>query len=128
MAIAAYTLWDKQAVGPQGLSPVVYLWGSTLVNALVLSPWALRRRAALAGTWSAHRRQVLAVGALSPLAYLLVLFALAHAPVSAVAPAREVSILIAAALGARLLDEGDTRRGLLSAAVIVVGIAALALG
>lgn len=53
------------------------MWGSTLVNALVLSPWALRRRAALAGTWSAHRRQVLAVGALSPLAYLLVLFALA---------------------------------------------------
>lgn len=104
------------------------MWGSTLVNALVLSPWALRRRAALAGTWSAHRRQVLAVGALSPLAYLLVLFALAHAPVSAVAPAREVSILIAAALGARLLDEGDTRRRLLSAAVIVVGIAALALG
>lgn len=44
------------------------------------------------------------------------------------APAREVSILIAAALGARLLDEGDTRRRLLSAAVIVVGIAALALG
>ena len=65
---------------------------------------------------------------LSPLAYILVLFALAEAPVSYVAPARELSILVAAAAGVTLLDEGDTRRRLLAAAAIVVGIAALAIG
>ena len=27
VAIATYTLWDKHAVGPSELSPVVYYWG-----------------------------------------------------------------------------------------------------
>ena len=57
-------------------------------------------------TWHAYRRQVLGVALLSPLAYILVLFALAHAPVSYVAPARELSILVGAVAGITVLDEG----------------------
>jgi hypothetical protein len=57
-----------------------------------------------------------------------VLTALTFSPVSYVAPAREISILIGAALGARLLSEGDTVRRLAAASVMVVGVVALALG
>jgi drug/metabolite transporter (DMT)-like permease len=129
VAIAGYTLWDKQAVGEEGLSPVTYYWGTLLANAAILGPWVLGARAAkVAPVWREHRRQALGVALLSPLAYVLVLFALARAPVSYVAPARELSILIAAAAGATLLDEGDTRRRLLAAAAIVVGVGALAVG
>jgi drug/metabolite transporter (DMT)-like permease len=128
VAIAGYTLWDKQAVGPHGVSPVTFWWGTNAVNVALLTPWAVRRRADLAPVWSAHRRQAVGVAVLSPLAYILVLFALARAPVSAVAPARELSILVAAALGAAVLAEGDTRRRLLAAGAIVVGVVALALG
>lgn len=49
-------------------------------------------------------------------------------PVSDVAPAREISILIGTAMGAHLLDEGDAHRRLLAASGMVLGIAALALG
>lgn len=42
--IAAYTLWDKYAVDGLSLSPVLYYWGSLLVQTLVLLPVALRRR------------------------------------------------------------------------------------
>ncbi len=49
-------------------------------------------------------------------------------PVSYVAPAREISILIGAALGARLLAEGDARRRLTAAGAMVLGIIALAVG
>jgi drug/metabolite transporter (DMT)-like permease len=129
VAIAGYTLWDKQAVGEEGLQPVTYYWGTLLANAAILTPWVLGARAAtVAPVWREHRRQVLGVALLSPLAYVLVLFALARAPVSYVAPARELSILIAAAAGATLLDEGDTRRRLLAAGAIVVGVGALAIG
>ena len=38
VAIASYTLWDKHAVGPSELSPVVYYWGTNLTVALVLAP------------------------------------------------------------------------------------------
>jgi hypothetical protein len=48
--------------------------------------------------------------------------------VSLVAPAREVSILFAALMGAHLLREGDVARRALAAAGMVLGIAGLALG
>ena len=127
-AIASYTLWDKQAVDAQGLSPVTYYWGTNLANAAILTPFVLGRGREMGQVWRAHRRQALGVAVLSPLAYILVLFALVHAPVSYVAPARELSILLAAAAGATLLDEGDTRRRMLAAAAIVVGIGCLAIG
>jgi drug/metabolite transporter (DMT)-like permease len=128
VTIAGYTLWDKHAVGALALSPIVYLYGTQVANGLVLSPYVLSHRELLASTWREHRTQALGVGLLAPLAYVLVLFALARAPVSYVAPAREVSILIAAALGTTVLSEGNVRGRLAAAGAIVVGIAALALG
>ena len=128
VSIAGYTLWDKHAVGALALSPIVYFYGTQVANVLVLTPYVLRRRDVLASTWREHRSQALGLGLLAPLAYVLVLFALARAPVSYVAPAREVSILIAAALGATVLSEGNVRARLAAAGAIVVGIAALALG
>ena len=127
-AIAGYTLWDKQAVGAAGLSPIVFYWGTNLVNALVLTPVALRRRADVRRAWTTSRRRAAAVGVLSPLAYILILYALARAPISYVAPARESSIVIGTLFGALLLHEPDIRRRLAAAGVIVAGVVALALG
>lgn len=128
ISIAAYTLWDKHAVGGLALSPIVYFYGTQVAVWLLLSPYALSHRDLLATTWREYRGQALGVGLLSPLAYVLVLFALARAPVSYVAPAREVSILIVAALGTTVLSEGNVRGRLAAAGAIVVGIAALAIG
>jgi drug/metabolite transporter (DMT)-like permease len=50
------------------------------------------------------------------------------APLSHVAPAREVSMLFAALAGGTLLGEGDRRLRLLGAACIAAGVAGLALG
>jgi len=57
-----------------------------------------------------------------------VLTAMVFTPVSYVAPAREVSILFAALLGAHFLKERDAARRLIAAAAIVLGIVGLALG
>jgi drug/metabolite transporter (DMT)-like permease len=75
-----------------------------------------------------QRRAVLAIAILSPGADILVLAALTIAPVSYVAPAREMSILFGALLGLRLLGESDAPRRLAGATAIVAGVAALALG
>jgi len=48
--------------------------------------------------------------------------------VSYVAPAREMSILFAALMGAHFLKEADATRRLVAAAFIVVGIVGLAAG
>jgi len=128
VAIACYTLWDKHAVGPVALSPIVYLWGSNAGIGLLLTPWVVRNRARLRRAWVTSRRHAAGVGLLSLLAYVLILYALKHAPVSSVAPARESSILIGTLLGAVVLGEGDTRRRVVAAAATLVGITALALG
>jgi uncharacterized membrane protein len=56
-----------------------------------------------------------------------VLTAMQHAPVSLVAPTREISILFASVLGSRLLAEGEGVRRALAAVAMVVGVALLAL-
>jgi drug/metabolite transporter (DMT)-like permease len=132
LTIAVYTLWDKHAVDALDASPVVYFWATELGVALVLTPFvagaAGGARAALATTWEVDRRSALGVALLSGFAYILVLYALRLAPVSYVAPAREVSVLFGAALGVGVLGEGDPRRRLACAAAIVAGIALLAVG
>ena len=54
--------------------------------------------------------------------------ALARAPVSYVAPARETSILFGTLLGITVLGEGEIRRRVLAAAAMLLGVTALALG
>jgi uncharacterized membrane protein len=126
--IAAYTLWDKQAVSGLVLAPILYYWAALVVEVVLLSPVALRRTDEVRTVWHSYRPEALGVAVLSPLSYLLVLMALVFAPVSYVAPAREVSILIGTALGGGLLKEGDAPRRLLAAGTIVAGIVALTLG
>lgn len=126
--IAAYTLWDKYAVADLLLSPVLYYWGSLLVQTVVLLPMALRRRGEIRAAWRARWPETLGVAVLSPVAYLLVLTALVFAPVSRVAPAREIGILIGTLLGGGLLAEEGLARRLLASLCMVLGIVALAVG
>ena len=126
--IASYTLWDKYAVSDLSLSPILYYWASCLVEALLLMPVALRDKEKVRAAWRAHWLETLGVAVLSPLSYVLVLIALVFTPVSQVAPAREISILIGTLMGGRLLAEGGLRQRLVASGLMVVGIAALAVG
>ena len=126
--IAAYTLFDKVAVSTLLLPPLIFNWLGNAGRALLLTPPALARWSEVRLGWQQHRLVVVVVALLSPLAYILVLSALVFTPVSYVAPAREVSILIGTLLGARFLAEGDMRQRLVAAAVMVLGVVLLALG
>ncbi|MGH3010234.1 MAG: EamA family transporter [Gaiellaceae bacterium] len=125
--IAAYTLWDAHAVAVVAISPLLLEWASNAVRTALLAPLVARRPGDVASIWREHRTEVLGVAALSPLAYILVLSALVSTPVSYVSPARELSIVIGVAMGSWLLGEAAARR-LPAAAMIVVGVTALALG
>ena len=125
--IAIYTVWDREAVVAFLVPPVIYYWGSSFMRVLMTSPVALRDRPTLRLIWARDKRAVLAVGVLSPLSYALALYAMKMAPLSYVAPAREMSILIAALYGTHLLKEGDTVRRLSAAALMVLGLVGIGL-
>jgi drug/metabolite transporter (DMT)-like permease len=131
LAIAAYTLWDKQAVSVLAISPILYDFGRTVSQTLLLAPNVLRSRAKrdiFWTTWSQFWREAFGVAILSPLAYVLILYALTAAPVSLVAPLRESSIVIGAFMGAHILKEGQMRRRVVAASLMLAGIIALARG
>jgi drug/metabolite transporter (DMT)-like permease len=93
-----------------------------------MAPMALRRSEDIRPTWHRARKDIVLVAVLCPLSYIMVLSAMVFTPVSYVAPAREISILVAALMGTRLLAEGDARRRLAAAAAMVCGVICLALG
>jgi drug/metabolite transporter (DMT)-like permease len=128
MFIASYTLWDKYAVSTLRVPPLIQGYASLPVMALVLAPAALRQRGRTTRVWRSYRRQVTGAAVLSPLAYILVLIAMSFTAVSAVAPAREVSVLAGVLLGRRLLGEGNLARRLIAASAIAAGIICIAVG
>ena len=126
--IASYTVWDKHAVTTLHTPPLLQGYAAFPIMSLAFAPLALRDRPRLTRVWRSYRPQVLGAAILTPLAYILVLVALSFTAVSAVAPAREVSVLFGVLLGRRLLGEGSLARRLGGAAAIVAGIIAIALG
>jgi drug/metabolite transporter (DMT)-like permease len=126
--IALYTLWDKQAVSTFLIPPLLMDYGCNLFRVGFLTPIALRRWDRVCEEWRLHWKEALAIAFLSPLAYILTLTALSFTAVSYVAPLREISILIGVLMGVGLLAEGEGKRRLLAAGVMVLGAIALAVG
>lgn len=125
--IAGYTLNDGYAVKVLLISPFLIDFTGNAFRMLVLAPRALRDAPRLAGEIREFRRPVLMVSVLGPLGYILVLFAMRLAPVSHVAPARELSTLVGAWFGSRLLREESGPWRVAGAALIVAGVVSLAL-
>jgi drug/metabolite transporter (DMT)-like permease len=126
--IASYTLVDKVAVAAWLIPPLIQDWAANLGRVLLMTPLALKLRGDIGPTWRRAKKEIVAVALLCPLSYILVLTAMVFTPVSYVAPAREVSILVAALMGTQLLAEGDATRRLAAAAAMVAGIICLAAG
>lgn len=126
--IASYTLWDRHGVATKAIPPVLFDAGTAYYMTFLLAPFAWARRHEVAREFRVHRPEILAMAVLSPIGYVLVLTAMTFTPVSYVAPAREVSILIGTFLGAKYFRESESPRRLRAAAFIVAGIVLLALG
>jgi drug/metabolite transporter (DMT)-like permease len=124
--IAGYTVVDAYAVKTLGIAPVVLDWLANLLRGLLLLPLVLanprRAREAMRGHWWT----ALGVGVLSPLSYILVLVALSGgAPLSLVAPMREMSMMVGVLMGMLILREavGPWRLG--GCAVLIAGVVLL---
>ncbi|HEX4399876.1 MAG TPA: EamA family transporter [Galbitalea sp.] len=128
VTIAAYTLWDANSVAQQKLPPLGYFWVTILVQLIAFAPFALRRPRHTVALAKQHWAAVLVVGILSPLAYVLILFAFTLAPVALVAPAREVSVVLVALGGWILFREPHPVQRILGAVIVVGGVALLAIG
>ena len=125
LTIGAYTLVDSHAsrtVDDWTYTFAVFVGGGVSVTAYGL---AAGRRREMVAALGADAPRFLATAAMSMATYGLVLAAVRRAPVGYVAALRESSVLAAAFLGRRYLDEGSVRRRTVASAVILGGLVLL---
>lgn len=123
VTIALYTLLDGCAVKTLALNPLSVDYLTNVLRAPLLVPF-LFRGSALTLTRS-HWIAILAVTVLGPAAYILVMFAMRIAPLSSVAPAREVSLLFGVFFSGHFLQEEERSKRLFAALLIAAGVIAL---
>jgi drug/metabolite transporter (DMT)-like permease len=128
VCIAIYTLIDGYAMKVLAIQPVLFAYFCNVARLPMHMPAGLRDMPAFWRACRAQWKHALFIAAVAPASYMLVLHAVRLAPVSHVAPAREVSMLFAALLGGTLLGEGDRGLRVAGALCIGLGVAALAIG
>jgi len=124
--IASYTVVDAYGVKVLLITPVLFDWFTGAVRTLMMTPHMLHRRAQSWQAMRGHWHLALAVGLLSPLGYILVLYALRNgAPLSLVAPAREMSMMLGTLAGMFLLREKVGPGRLAGCFAILIGVVLL---
>jgi drug/metabolite transporter (DMT)-like permease len=126
--IAIFTLWDAAAVTVGQMPPVGLYWGSVVFQLMLLATPAIRDWRGTLSTARTHWVAVILFGVLGPLAYILVLMAVQIAPVSVIAPAREVSVVLVGLAGWLLFKEPHPVQRMVGAVMVLGGVVLLALG
>jgi drug/metabolite transporter (DMT)-like permease len=125
VTIGVYTTIDSHASREIGNDR--YVFAAFVVGGCAVTAYgaATGRGTAMVAALRSRWRQFALTAAMSMLTYGLVLAAVRRAPVGYVAALRESSVLLAAFLGWRYLDEGGVRRRSVAAAVILGGLVLL---
>jgi drug/metabolite transporter (DMT)-like permease len=124
--IASYTVVDGWAVKTLGMVPILFYTAGLCIRVLLQAPFVLFRMDELRREWRVRRQAIAIVGLLSLTAYSLVLFAVQYAPISYVAPVREISMLFGMFIGASLLREEVKPSQIAGAAFMLAGVVGLA--
>ena len=126
--IAGYSFCDAWAVQQTtGLTPMSFYFPSIAVRALVFAPFII-----MYANWKEESKEILTTPRLqkalavvtvgSPLAYILVLYAMTMAPLAYVAPSREVGMMIGVVLGGLLLKEKLSTTRLMGVIGMTLGV------
>jgi drug/metabolite transporter (DMT)-like permease len=125
--IAVYSVVDGH--GTRQSQPVAYALALNIAAAIFVSLYAsVHSRKQMIPTLKAHWKVMSLAGVFSTVAYMLVMIAYRHAPVGYVASLRESSVVLAAFAGWKMLDEGDHKRRIASAAIVLAGLVVLVIG
>ncbi|MBO1239835.1 EamA family transporter [Bordetella holmesii] len=124
--IAAYTVVDAYGVKNLLIMPVLFDWFTCVTRTAMMTPHVFKRRTQYFPAMRGYWHLALAVGLLSPLGYILVLYALRMgAPLSLVAPAREMSMMLGTLAGMFLLREKVGPGRLAGCGAILLGVVLL---
>ena len=132
VAIAIYTVWDAHYVSGLGAAPVAFMVGCSFAEVVLFGFGLLLDRGRRGHRTSIRHKlgselrnnwpRLLTFGVLSPLSYILVLTAVTMAPMSLVAPMREVSVVLIGLYGVWRFRESRPMLRIVAACVVVAGV------
>ena len=125
LTIAAYSVVDKAGVAR--IHPLAYISLMGIGMSVVLAPVILQRQPALVREWRMNGRAIAVASTMNLTSYLLVLFAFRLSKAGYVVAAREISIVLSVLIGSVLMREGHVAARLAGAAVVLGGVACVAL-
>jgi drug/metabolite transporter (DMT)-like permease len=127
LLISIYSVIDGAAVKQTAAFPyaiVVFFLAPAITSPLVMKRYGWKH---MWSAWKVNRRRLFAIGLLTVFAYILALTAYSIAPVSYSGAIREVSVVLGAFAGWKILDETMGKQRLLGSVVIFIGILVIAL-
>ncbi|MEO5974918.1 MAG: DMT family transporter [Ilumatobacteraceae bacterium] len=127
VSIGTYTLVDSHGARLSDALP--YTLALMMIESVISTSWmSITRRSEMLPTLRKNWKILTAGAVASTGAYAMVLIAVQYAPVGYVAALRESSVVLAAFAGWRLLNEGDHRRRIASAIIVLIGMVILVSG
>jgi drug/metabolite transporter (DMT)-like permease len=127
LTIGTYTTIDAQGSRASGSLAYVLATFTATGCTVSIAGVATGRTPALVAVLQRFWRRALITAVAAIVTYGMVLVAVRHAPVGYVAALRESSVVLGALAGWRLLGEGDHRRRLAAAVVVLAGLILLVL-
>lgn len=121
LSMAGYTLWDKVAITK--MQPFLYFYLYTLIVAIVYNIFAFSSysKADIQSEWKLNRYRIVQVGFFNSFTYLLILTALAMSKATYVGGLRQLSVVIGAFLGYKLLGENLSLPKVAGIAISIIG-------
>ncbi len=121
ISVTAYTMVDK--LGVMRMNTVMYAGLYPYVSVMIFAAYVLmtQSKEAVITEWRLNKASILICGFLGIFGYLLILIALSYESVSYVAGFRQISVVFAVIMGARVLKEGNKGIRLFAASLICIG-------
>jgi drug/metabolite transporter (DMT)-like permease len=124
MIIAAYTVADGLGVRLSG-SPLGYIAWLFILEFPVVLFAVYRRRNQLMIFWRREWMSFIGTGLCAVVAYGIVIYAVAYAPMAAISALRETGVIMAALIGAFVLGERSWKQRVMAAVLVAAGIAVI---
>lgn len=120
-AVAGYTLWDKISISR--MEPFLYFYLYTfavacLYNIFIFSKFSIND---IKNEWGKNKSRIIKVGFFNSFTYILILFALTMSKATYVGGLRQLSIVVGAFLGYKLLGENLNKPKIIGILTSVIG-------
>lgn len=121
LTVAGYTLWDKISISK--MEPFLYFYLYTSIVAILYNSFIFTRykKEELKQEWRLNRSRIIQVGFFNSFTYILILTALTMSKTTYVGGLRQLSIVVGAFLGYKLLGENMSPPKILGIIISIIG-------